>query len=123
MSNVEINVLQRPKYTRYELSALFKEKRNASNQSIETVSEELKVDDLIIKKIESGKTMLKISEYQIISDFLKISLKDILGNEKDDLVQISYRSNNGNGNIEKIVNEANNLLHEMVMQKKIRAGF
>lgn len=112
-----------PKYTSFELSTLFLKKRISKGLDVQELSSEFSVPAELINRIESGKNILTIKEYQLISDFLQIDIADLLAEEIDDISSCSYRASGQNDKIQGDIEFANKLLLQMVMQRKIRANY
>lgn len=112
-----------PKFTRYELSRMFVDKREEMQVSISELSSKLEVSVEQIKKIESGNIVLNISDYKVIATFLEYKVEDLLSEETDNLSTTSFRAKGLKPEDKDFFVEANQFLLEMVMQKKIRANF
>jgi transcriptional regulator with XRE-family HTH domain len=112
-----------PKYTSFELSAMFREKRIDEGMDVQELSSEFSIPAELINRIESDKNILTIKEYQLISEFLKIEMDELLAEEIDDISSCSYRASGQNEKIKSDIEFANKLLLQMVMQRKIRANY
>ncbi|MEC0471155.1 transcriptional regulator [Bacillus altitudinis] len=113
------NPNERPKYTRYELAKLVKDKRLEKELSIEEVAAQFCVDPTLWESIESASRVFNSKIYTIISNFINVERKDLLKRDEDDLSTISYRSNLVDNDIHESVQLANAIFHEIVMQEKL----
>ncbi|MDU0331789.1 helix-turn-helix transcriptional regulator [Paenibacillus sp. 3LSP] len=118
---VRFNTSERPKYTRYELAKLVREKREQAKLSLDDVATQFNVDVELWKSIENASRSFNVKIYKIISAFLDMSISELLAKDVDDMAAISFRANDKEENeeISEAIYLANLIFDEMVMQEKL----
>jgi len=114
-----LSPFERPKYTRYELAKLVRDKRIELGLTPREAAMQYNVDEKLWKSIESASRAFNVRIYKIVADFLGMSREEILAKEIDDMAAISFRTKENNQEIEEAVQIANAIFNEMVMQEKI----
>lgn len=110
---------QCPVYTCYELGNAMKRKRENENMTVEEFAQDYDVDIEILKKIENVRGTFTPKMYQICSRILGISINDILAVENENVELASYRAESDSEAVNQTVEFANQLFHEIIMQRKI----
>ncbi len=117
---IQFNPSERPKYTRFELAKLVKERRKELNLSLEEVSSKYGVTEEFWQSIENASRAFNVKVYKIVGSFLDMTKDEMLSTEVDDMASLSYRtSEEKHPEIQDAVQFANILFDEMVMQEKI----
>jgi ribosome-binding protein aMBF1 (putative translation factor) len=116
---VQYNSSERPKYTRYELAKMVRDKRHQLGVEIEELAQNVGIESKLLQSIEDAARSFNVIMYKAISKILEMSTEELLMKEKDNLDSVSFRSNEMNGKIEETVKMANLLFDEIVMQEKI----
>ncbi|MEB7781276.1 hypothetical protein [Mammaliicoccus fleurettii] len=108
-----------PKYTRLEIINLVKKQLSSSNYSHES-KEQLKLNDSIIKKITSDKSIWTVKEYKLIADILSIDIEDLTSYlPEEELNHISFRALENNEEINQKVKQINEIFELLTYQLKI----
>lgn len=111
---------ERPKYTRYELGEMVREKRIKLNLSIVEVAENFQVEESLWESIENASRSFNVRIYKLIQDFLEMPKEELLAKDVDDFSLLSFRKNKENHDeIQEAFEIANKIFDEMVIQKKI----
>lgn len=110
---------ERPKYTRYELAKLVRNKREKLGLTVESVAAQYNVDEKLIQSIENASRIFNVRMYKVICEFLDMSKEEILSKEVDDMTAISFRSKGDSDKIRETVQMANAIFDEIIMQEKI----
>ncbi|MCU9612742.1 XRE family transcriptional regulator [Caldibacillus lycopersici] len=114
------NPNERPKYTRFELAKLVRDKRNELGLSVVQLADKYSVTESFWESIELASRVFNPKIYKIIGDFLEISKEELLSKEIDDVSLISYRTNTEEDEkIGEAVKLANIIFNEIVIQEKI----
>ncbi|MGD6803950.1 helix-turn-helix domain-containing protein [Rossellomorea aquimaris] len=117
---IHSNPSERPKYTRYELAKLVKQKRVKDGLSIDEASSKYNVEESFWSGIENATRVFNVKVYNIIGSFLNMTKEELLSKETDDLTFVSYRTNDESlAEIKEAVDIANVIFNEMVMQEKM----
>ncbi len=117
---IETTSSERPKYTRYELAKLVKNKRESLDLSILEVASQHDVEASFWESIENASRTFNVKIYKLIAEFLNMSKTELLAKEVDDMSSISFRAQNETQHeIKEAIEIANFIFNEMVMQEKI----
>jgi transcriptional regulator with XRE-family HTH domain len=116
---VEFKPSERPKYTRYELAKMVKEKRESLGLLPDQMAEAHGITVTLLNKIEGASRLFNATMYNAVSSILKIPVESLLEKETDDLDAISFRASEQNPELEETVRIANMLFDEIIMQEKI----
>lgn len=116
--SIQFTPSERPKYTRFELGKIVREKREERQLTLEAVAAQFNVSADLWKSIEDASRALNVRTYKLISAFLGITLEQLLEKETDNLAVISFRATDTNPEINEAIQVANLIFDEMVMQEK-----
>lgn len=119
ISKVINNNFECPKYTRYELAKLVRDKRKEDKLTIDEMASRFDVDNNFWESIENATRVFNVRIYKIISQYLNLSLDELLSKENNNMESISFRTKENNEEIEFAVKVANKIFDEMIMQEKI----
>jgi transcriptional regulator with XRE-family HTH domain len=118
-NHVQFNPSERPKYTRYELAKMVREKRKNDGLTQEEMADKLNVDLSIVKQIEEASRTFNAKMYKLVSSIIGKSITELTSKETDDTLSISFRASEQKPEIEAAVMIANLLFDEIIMQEKI----
>lgn len=107
----------RPKYTKYEISKLVKDKFEKSNLSKDTFCEELNITKEMLESILTAKRSFNKKVLNICAIILDKSVSELISQEEDSA--IAFRSGETNENTKETCELANSLFNEIIMQEKI----
>lgn len=119
---VQFKPSERPRYTRFELAKLVREKRTQSNFSINELVTQFGGDTKLWESIENATRSFNVHMYKLISAFLCIPMEELTAKEVDNMEAISFRANDTNAEITEAIEIANLIFDEMVMQEKFGAN-
>lgn len=117
--SVQFNPSERPKYTRFELAKLVRDKRVKHDLSYSDLSSQYGGDENLWESIEAASRAFNVRVYTAIGAFLGMSIKELTSKDVDIIEGISFRAKETNEEINKTVQIANLIFDEMVMQEKI----
>ncbi|MCK6075376.1 XRE family transcriptional regulator [Paenibacillus silvae] len=117
--SIQFNPSERPKYTRFELAKLVRDKRTSLGLTHSELSSQFGGNENLWESIEAASRAFNVRIYTAIGAFLGMSTKELTSKDVDNIEAISFRANETNEEINKAIQIANLIFDEMVMQEKI----
>lgn len=108
-----------PKYTRFELAKLVKNKRLNSGETVTEVVKSYGIPETYWESIENASRLFNVKEMNLISDYLGISKGELTAYESDGFENLSYRTKNKYPDATGDIILANEIFNEIIMQYKI----
>ncbi|MBE6049827.1 MAG: hypothetical protein E7214_03975 [Clostridium sp.] len=118
MSKEGIVVRTKLRYTSYELISSVEEKIN-EYKSIEEFNKIYRIDEQVLKEMLRRPKILTFEMYKIISKILGKTIKELTEVEKDTIIT-QFRGNEEYENTKDIVELANNIFDEIIINLKLR---
>lgn len=115
----QYGIHKRPRYTRYELAKLVRDKREELGLNTAEIALQYEIEEAKVIGIEEVSRAFNVQMYQFISSFLGITRQEILAKDEDEIEKIKRSIQNQNKTIQEAVRDANFIFNEMVMQEKI----
>ena len=113
----DISANTRPKYTKYEISKMVKEKLNNSSLTKEEFINQNGIEQKIFDQILQAQVSFSKEILEVCSKILDKSIFELISNDEDK--GFAFRSEEISENTIKTVDIANLLFNEIIMQDKI----
>lgn len=113
----DMNSNTRPKYTKYEISKLVKDKFKQSNLSKDEFCKEFNITKEMLESILTAKISFSKKILNICAIILDKSVSELISQEEDS--PIAFRSGEINEDTKETCEIANYLFNEIIMQDKI----